>query len=683
MVAIFLSDGFNEVEVTKLTEDLRKDSIEIKTVSLGKKIVTGACGISIICDLEVEEISLDSVHVAVFSGGEGAMQSSALAPTFASLISNLTSKGKDLAAIFTVSFALKSIESIKSICHKADHEKTYDAEIEIEKKEPVETFSADSQVKVSISDSEFISTEPDYSGYVLPSPELLLKTGETFDDSVQTEIQENADRLIETLDSFGISASIKGVDRGPRLTRYQMVPARGVKVSSIINLKDDLALSLARGPIRIEAPIPGMAAIGIEVLNKAAITVRLRDLIEDDKFKAQNFSSVCIGRDVCGNGVFCDVAKMPHIIVAGATGMGKTNALHNMIVSLLYKARPDELKLILIDTKGCVFTPYESLPHLKMPLVTDSKNAVGALKWAVEEMDRRIKLLEGANARSIEVYNEMIANEQALGNPLHKIVIFIDEFADLMLPDIDICAERLVIQLAQKARAAGIHLIIGTQRPSVNVLTDAIRANVPSRLSCKLMSSVDSKTVLEASGAEDLFDRGDMLFYPAELTKPYRVQGALVSEDEISAVVSYIKSQVGCAVYDPRIIDKIKSYAVIDRSAFEKEIEEEEDKARIEKRVLEFSRQLKKEQESEKDAFGCLSDQTFLDCVEYVIACKYARTGMLQRKFSLGYGKAARYIDLMEDFGIISEANGARPRDVFLTLEEWQEKLKRLPPKDD
>ncbi len=500
--------------------------------------------------------------------------------------------------------------------------------------------------------------KPDYSDYQFPPLDFLAKQEEGSDDNIQAEIQENADKLIETLASFGVTASIKGVDRGPRITRYEVVPAKGVKVSSILNLQDDIALNLAAGSIRMEAPIPGKSAVGIEIPNKKSSIVRLRNLLETADFEGSKSKTfVCIGRDVAGQPVFGDLAKMPHLLIAGATGMGKSVCINSLLISVLYKARPDEVKLIMIDPKQVEFTMYNGIPHLLVPVVSDAKQAAGALMWAVEEMERRYVLLNSLYVRSVDAYNEKVVADPSLGEFLPKIIIVIDEFADLMLQVKD-PVEQLVTRIAQKARAAGIHLVIGTQRPSVNVITGVIKANVPSRISCKVMSNVDSKTVLDSAGAEKLLDKGDSLYAPAGSPKPHRLQCAFVADGEVEQIMKYLQQFGGGNSYDSSVMEDIERAAQkCSKKGGGADRDDDDDCG--------------------GDGEGYLNDRQFLDAVEIAVNTRKISTSLIQRKLSIGYGKAAKFIDIMEDMGIVGEPNGQRPREVLLTPDEWREKLAR------
>ena len=499
--------------------------------------------------------------------------------------------------------------------------------------------------------------KPDYSNYEFPPIELLGYGEDEEDENIDAEIQENMDKLLDTLASFDVTASIKGVDRGPRITRYEVVPAKGIKVSKVMNLQDDIALSLAAGGIRMEAPIPGKSAIGVEIPNKHSQTVRLRELIECEEFRSQKSkTAVCVGKDVAGAPVFNDIANMPHLLIAGATGMGKSVSINALLISMLYKARPDEVKLIMIDPKQVEFTLYDGIPHLLVPVVSDAKQAAGALMWAVDEMNKRYEIIRDQLVRNIDAYNAKVAEDPSIGEPMPKIVIVIDEFADLMLQVRD-PVESLVMSIAQKARAAGIHLIVGTQRPSVNVITGTIKANIPSRMSCKVSSIADSRTILEASGAEKLLNRGDMLFAFSGAMKPIRVQGAFVSDSEVEAVMTHLKKFSNGAVYDESVMEEIKRAA---------------DKCN--KKGSSGGGDF---DDGEEYGEGYLNDRQFLDAVEVALSAGKISTSLLQRRLSIGYGKAAKFLDVMCDMGIVGEQNGSKPREVRMTADEWREKLAR------
>ena len=513
-------------------------------------------------------------------------------------------------------------------------------------------------------DSEEIEEEvkpkkkrPNYSNYVMPPIDLLGLEPEVEDDT--SEINENTKRLIDTLASFNVTASIKGVDRGPRITRYEVVPARGVKVQAVTNRFEDITLNLAKKGVRMEAPIPGKAAIGFEIPNEHPKTVRLRELLECEEFiNARSKTFTCIGKDVAGLPVFADIAKFPHALVAGATGMGKSVCINAMMISILYKARPDEVKLIMIDPKKIEFKMYSGIPHLLVPVVTEAKQAAGALMWAVEEMERRFLAIEELNVRGIDAYNEKVTAFPELGEKMPKIIIVIDELNDLMMQVRD-PVEDLIMRLAQKARASGIHIIIGTQRPDVKVITGTIKANINTRLSCKVSSAVDSRTILEMIGAEKLLDKGDMLFKPMDKTEAIRVQGAFVSDSEVESIMNFLKSQSGEAVYDDEIFAEINAAA--QRCGNKKSGGGATD-----------------DYEDEGHESSYYGDQQFLDAVDLAIRSKKISTSLLQRKLSIGYGKAAKYVDMMEEIGVVSEPKGQKPRDVLISMDEWHEKLSRV-----
>ena len=506
-----------------------------------------------------------------------------------------------------------------------------------------------------------VSNKPDYSSYRLPSLDLLAKEDIGGGEQTNAEATEKAMKLIETLASFNVTASIRGFDRGPRITRYEVVPASGVKVSSIMNLFDDIALNLAAEGIRMEAPIPGKSAVGVEIPNSKPYTVRLRSLLETEEFiNTKSKTAVCVGKDVAGQPVFGDISKMPHMLIAGATGMGKSVCINSLLISMLYKAKPDEVKFIMIDPKKVEFNIYNGIPHLLIPVVTDPKQAAGALMWAVEQMEKRYDLIEQARVRNIEAYNAKVLENPGMGEPLPKIVIVVDELADLML-QVKNPVEGLIMSIAQKARAAGIHLIIGTQRPSVDIITGVIKANIPTRISCKVMSNADSRTVLDIAGAEKLLDKGDMLFNPAGAPKPKRVQGAFVSDSEVESIIEFIKSQAKGNVYDDQALEEINRAA-----------------QKCSKDKSSGGRGGYDDDGDSGDDGGLYNNQEFLDAVDVAVTSGKISTSLLQRKLSIGFGKAAKFIDSMEDLGIVSGPNGQKPRDVLITKDEWHEKLSRV-----
>ncbi|MBO5907877.1 MAG: DNA translocase FtsK 4TM domain-containing protein [Clostridia bacterium] len=497
---------------------------------------------------------------------------------------------------------------------------------------------------------------PDYSKYEFPPIDLLGVSEQVSDENVQYEIQENADRLIDTLASFDVTASIKGVDRGPRITRYEVVPAKGVMVRRVLALENDIALNLAAESIRMEAPIPGKSAVGVEIPNKTSSTVRLRDLLETEEFKsAKSKTTVCLGKDVAGEPMFADIAKMPHTLIAGATGMGKSVCINSLMISMLFKARPDEVKFIMIDPKQVEFTMYNGIPHLLVPIVTDVKQAAGALMWAVEEMERRYSVFQEACVKNIDAYNEKVQIKRELGDPMHRIVIVIDEFAELIM-QVKNPVESLVIRIAQKARAAGIHLVIGTQKPVKEVITGLIKSNIPTKMSCKVLSNKDSMLMFDKVGAEKLLDKGDMLVSFPSSPKPMRVQGTFVNDTEVEAVMDHLKQFSGGANYDESVMDGIKRATDKCTKGGDGDSDGGSDSGSGE---------------------GYLNDRQFIEAVEVAVNSGKISTSLLQRRLSIGYGKAAKFIDVMCDMGVVGEPNGQKPRDVLISADEWREKLSR------
>ena len=498
--------------------------------------------------------------------------------------------------------------------------------------------------------------KPDYSNYQFPPIELLGESEQPSDENVQYEIQENADKLIDTLASFDVTASIKGVDRGPRITRYEVVPAKGVLVRKVLALENDIALNLAAESIRMEAPIPGKSAVGVEIPNKHSSSVRLRELLETEEFKsAKSKTTVCVGKDVAGQPIFADIAKMPHALIAGATGMGKSVCINSLMISMLFKARPDEVKFIMIDPKQVEFTMYNGIPHLLVPIVTDVKQAAGTLMWAVEEMERRYSVFKEACVKNIDAYNEKVQINSEIGDPMHRIVIVIDEFAELIM-QVKNPVESLVIRIAQKARAAGIHLIIGTQKPVKEVITGLIKSNIPTKMSCKVLSYKDSILMFDKIGAEKLLDKGDMLVAFSSSPKPMRVQGTFVNDDEVEAIMDHLKQFSDGSNYDESVMDGIKRATDKCTKSSDGDSDGDSDSGSSE---------------------GYLNDRQFLDAVEVAVNSGKISTSLLQRRLSIGYGKAAKFIDVMCDMGVVGEPNGQKPRDVLISADEWREKLSR------
>ena len=487
--------------------------------------------------------------------------------------------------------------------------------------------------------------EPEYH---FPPLSLLSAADHKKNENIREELHENASRLVNVLASFNVKTKIVGASRGPTITRYELLPEAGTRVRSIANLVDDIALNLATTGVRIEAPIPGKAAVGIEVPNKTAETVYLRNLLETDLFqKNPSKITTSLGENVAGEPVIMDIKKMPHLLIAGATGMGKSVCINCLIISLLYKAKPSEVQLILIDPKKVEFNIYNGLPHLLVPVVSDPKKAAGALTWAVNEMERRFGLIEAVGVRDIASFNEITKNDPEY-DYMPQIVIVIDELADLMstAPD-DV--ETSIARLAAKARAAGMHLIIGTQRPSVDVITGVIKANIPSRIAFTVASQVDSRTIIDRSGAENLIGRGDMLYSPVGASKPIRVQGAFVSEKEVDAVVSYIKEHnaAGGNAYSDDVM---------------KQIEEEAAMCGV-----------KKGGGGAAAGDAGDSDPLIRSALDIAFESGKVSTSLLQRRLSVGYGRAAKIIDKLEQMGYVSAPDGQKPRELLITKQEYME----------
>ena len=454
-------------------------------------------------------------------------------------------------------------------------------------------------------------------------------------------LADTASKLQKTLYSFGVSAKVENVSVGPAITRYELKPAEGVRVSKIANLADDIALNLAAKTIRIEAPIPGKQAVGIEVPNEESEIVHIRDILDTDSFKDNKSKlAFALGKDVSGTEIVTDIAKMPHVMIAGATGSGKSVCINTLIASIIYKAKPSEVKLVMVDPKIVELSVYNGIPHLLIPVVTDPKKAAGALAWAVQEMENRYTMFASKGVRDLKGYNDAVENEDGIGKLPH-IVIIIDELADLMMVakgDV----EDAICRLAQKARAAGMHLVIATQRPSVDVITGLIKANIPSRIAFAVSSQVDSRTILDQVGAEKLLGKGDMLFFPTGAPKPVRIQGAFISDKEVEKIVDFVKSN-GETVYRDDITEYIEKANTTDKEIDDGALNDDE------------------------------TDPLLNEAIETVIETGQASTSFIQRKFKVGYARAGRIIDQMEERGIISGYQGSKPREVLMTKERWAE----------
>lgn len=478
-------------------------------------------------------------------------------------------------------------------------------------------------------------------------PFSLLTRGKKGGGDSDTHLRETAGKLQDTLHSFGVNVTVTNVSCGPSVTRYELQPEQGVKVSKIVGLADDIKLNLAAADIRIEAPIPGKAAVGIEVPNKENSAVMLRDLLESTEFKnsASNVS-FAVGRDIAGRCVVADIAKMPHLLIAGATGSGKSVCINTLIMSILYKASPDQVRLIMVDPKVVELSVYNGIPHLMIPVVTDPKKAAGALNWAVAEMTRRYQAFAEHQVRDMKGYNEKVSQLEPDENgnkpdTMPQIVIIVDELADLMMVAPGE-VEESICRLAQLARAAGIHLVLATQRPSVNVITGLIKANMPSRIAFSVSSGVDSRTIIDMNGAEKLLGKGDMLFYPSGYQKPVRVQGAFVSDKEVQKVTDYLKDHNGDAAYSQEVVEHMNSSAAGGN-------------------MMSVS-----DSASERDAY-------FVDAGKLIIDKEKASIGMLQRMFKIGFNRAARIMDQLCEAGVVGPEEGTKPRKVLMSMEEFEQ----------
>ncbi len=504
---------------------------------------------------------------------------------------------------------------------------------DVKKKKKIDVESLKNDV-----DKEILLQEMVGASYSFPPLELLNDNDQEISDikTLKNTAMEVAKKLEETLKSFGVDVKVINISRGPAVTRYELQPSPGVKVSKIVNLADDISLNLAASGVRIEAPIPGKAAIGIEVPNKEVIPVFLKEVVESREF--QDFPSklaFSIGKDISGNTIVGDIGKMPHMLIAGSTGSGKSVCINSIIVSILYKSSPDDVKLLMVDPKVVELGIYNGIPHLLIPVVTDAKKAAGALNWAVQEMVNRYKLFAEKGVRDIKGYNSVI-EEDGQQKRLPQVVIIIDELADLMMVAPNE-VEDAICRLAQMARAAGMHLVIATQRPSVDVITGVIKANIPSRIAFAVSSQVDSRTILDMAGAEKLLGRGDMLFYPVGEPKPIRVKGTFVSDKEVERVVEFIKTQ-GEVEYNNDLIDEISNL-----NNNEEEIDPGD------------------------------NDSLLPQATELVVEAGMASVSLIQRKFKVGYARAARIIDQMETRGIVGKFEGSKPRQVLISRQQWQE----------
>ena len=604
-------------------------------------------------------------------------------------IINRASKPLGEEADSTVADIAEDISQEKASNHMSDGAKQADPEtVPVENNEKQKNSKAEENSEfdnVGYKADNSLEEVKEEKVYHYPPVQLLKPNTNNNDRNAMEELQNNSKKLIETLQSFGVNATITNICRGPSVTRYELQPAPGVKISKITNLSDDIALNLAANGVRIEAPIPGKAAVGIEVPNKVVSMVSMRELIDSDKFRnAKSKLTTVLGRDISGEIVVTDLAKMPHLLIAGTTGSGKSVCVNSILMSILFKATPDEVKLLLIDPKMVEFSKYKGIPHLLVPVVSDAKKAAGALAWAVNEMLQRYKIFSEYDCKDIDSYNTLIEKNldyisknppvedengelkqpvlEINGLPVAKekmsrVVIAIDELADLMMAAPSE-VEDSICRLAQMARAAGMHLILATQRPTVNVITGLIKANVPSRISLKVSSNMDSRTILDTGGGEKLIGKGDMLFAPVGAPKPIRVQGCYASDEEIEGVTNYIKKSYS-AQYNADIEEKIKRIAAEEIVAG------------------------KKKSDSSEEDDGLDVDSKMDEAIKCVIEAGQASTSLIQRRLKVGYARAGRMIDDMEQLGVVGPHQGSKPRDVLMTYNEWLERRNALQNRED
>ena len=672
MIIVLLAEGFEEIEALTPVDILRREGYEVKTVGVTGKTVVGSHNIPVISDALPEEIDLSEVEMAVFPGGmPGALNLDASEFTD-KVIAAIEKNRGHLAAICAAPLVFgrrgllvgktatcyPGFESeLKGALTRDFRVFTY-GNITTAKDMTCSLDFARELVRVLKTKNErsaLCQAEDNASaGYVAPTVELLSGSNTDCADN-SAEVDKTAKEIVSACEQFNVELTFTEATVGSRFTTYEFKLGRGVRMNYATGLVTDLALMLCAEGLRAYSEQTKDRTICFEVPNKTARTVRLRNIIESEEFKsAESPLAVCIGETVRGESVISDIRKMPHALIAGATGMGKSVFINDLLISLLYKASPSELKLILIDPKWVEFNNYNDLPHLLCPVINKVDEAIGALRWALEEMERRYQLFSLVEARNVSRYNQIVESSPSLGNRLPEIVIVIDELSDIMMIERN-TAEGLIMRLTQKARAAGIYLIIGTQRPSPQVLSGVIKANIPTRFCFRVTSVVDSRTVLDSSGADKLLSKGDMLIACPGNLGMERFQAAMVTDADISAVTNFIKENNAPTVYNPAIIESIAKLSKLAPPS----ADEDGDVAGEEKSIL--------------------HDPTFNEAVDVVINHGKASTSLIQRKVQIGYGKAARFLDFMEDLGIVSPPDGAKPRCVLISAEEWKEaKLKLM-----
>ena len=694
MVIVLLADGFEEIEALTPVDMLRRAKLQVRTVSIKDKTVTGAHNISIRCDMLADEVDYSEVDTVILPGGMPGTLNLDASPFTDIAIKAMLEKGGRIAAICAEPLILGRrglLNGVEATCYPGFERELLGASLSkksvvtdgnittargmgvaIEFAEELIGLLLSKEKAAEISTAICKAEKCNSSAvnncckakreYIFPSTSLLSEYEESECDSDEISFVVNTVKKI--FDSEGLLVSVGIPVCGPRIITLEITPQKsGIKVNSIMNLACDIQLALCSESVRIVSPVDGEAVIRIEIPRKKANVVGIKPLLESEEFRtAKSKTTVCLGRNVQGEPIIDDIAKMPHLIIGGATGMGKSVLMSSIIASLLYKATPCEVKLILIDPKRVEFAQYGRLPHLLHPIITESKQTKAVLRWLTEEVDRRFALLASLAVRNIDSYNEKINSSPALGNPMKKIIVIVDEIADLML-QIRNSFENNVMRIVQKARAVGIHMILATQRPTADVVSGLIKANIPSRVCFRVMSSVDSNTILDCRGAEKLLGQGDALYARNGSYQSSRIQSAFISDEEIAKIVDQIVLDNPNAGFDEEIIRQIK-----DLSELSTDMEEDDS---------ENDFPLPDTLPSDSDPIKlALSDGDFLQAVEIAFKSGKISTSLIQRNLIVGYSKAIRYLEMMEELGIIGPKDGQKPRTVIISKEEWIKKIK-------
>ena len=726
MVIVLLASGFEELEALTPIDILRRNDIDVKTVSItSESRVTGAHGIQVVADMTVTDVTLSDIRMLILPGGVPGAENLSASMLTHKFIDAALENGAHIAAISNAQAILEEhgvLSGVQATCHPSVKDKIPSARfvnadvvtdgifttakshrsavsfadelvdickaLGIVKKadlaeDPTPTAeqtdaSLDEDEPFTDEDDIFIdellglisgeldehdeeeetgeTEKPDKTDYIFPPIELLTPAVPRNSNGDEREAIDTKNAILAMLKRNGAPCTVSGIVRGPRISRYELTPNPGVSVSRIMNATDGIELELSKEGVRVAGPIPGKAAIGVEVPNDTPDIVHISELIRDEDFLSSTSKSyAAIGKDACSEAVFCDISKMPHALICGATGTGKSVLINSILISLLYKARPDEVKLMLIDPKRVEFRAYKDIPHLITPIIYDPKRVSGALTWAVDEMERRYDRLAAASVRNIDAFNEKVKADPSVGETMPRIVIVIDELADLMMQQRD-PIEALIMRLTQKARAVGIHLIIATQSPRPDVVTSLIRINIPMRITLKLVTATDSRYILGTLGAEKLLLRGDMLYLPMGDASPRRVQGAYVSDAEVEKVTSFIRSNNPHPCYDESLNSEIDRHL----SSSHSDIDDGAPK-------------------TQNGMAGYISDSVFLEAVELVISEGKVTTSFLQRKLSVSFSRALELLSIMENMGVVSSKDESdAPRRVLISLDEWQERLEKI-----